>query len=385
MRSTSTPCLLGIVFVLATGCVAPTTQLGNVSDDIVRGEQLKQQQLVLKTDFEFQQRLDDVAYALLKAAVPLCTRAVGPMSGIRFANIHSFKKDYRAAALGLGFTDTLSIVSVTKGSAAERAGVKVGDRIVSMGGRAVPAGPTAVADFVKRLPQRTPPKAGAPAAFSSAPVSLTMRRAGSGDSASASSSEIGVDLPSDTVCVYSAVAIKDDVLNAYADGKNVFITSAMLRFAASDDELAVVVAHEIGHNAMGHIDAKKKNATLGAIFGAILDVAAATQGVNTGGDFTNLGAEFGAMTFSQDFEREADYVGMYILARADRSISKAPDFWRRMATESPGSIKFASSHPTTAERFVRLENAAAEIDQKRAAGVPLMPEMKTKTSKQNGQ
>lgn len=385
MRSTSTPCLLGIVFVLASGCVAPTTQLGNVSDDVVRGEQLKQRQLVLKTDFEYQQRLDDVAYPLLKAAVPLCTKAVGSMSGIRFANVHSFKKDYRAAAIGLGYTDTLSIVGVTKGSAAERAGVKVGDRIVSVGGSAAPTGRTAVADFVKRFSQGPSAKAGAPAAFSSAPVSLTVRRAGGGESDSAASSDIGVDLPSDTLCVYNAVAVKDDILNAYADGKNVFITSAMLRFAASDDELAVVVAHEIGHNAMGHIDAKKKNATLGAIFGAILDVAAATQGVNTGGDFTNLGAEFGAMTFSQDFEREADYVGMYILARADRPITKAPDFWRRMATESPGSIKFASSHPTTAERFVRLESAAAEIDQKRAAGVPLMPEMKPKTSKEKGQ
>jgi predicted Zn-dependent protease len=37
----------------------------------------------------------------------------------------------------------------------------------------------------------------------------------------------------------------------------------MLRFTGKDDELAVVVAHEIAHNAMGHIDAKKKNATLG--------------------------------------------------------------------------------------------------------------------------
>jgi predicted Zn-dependent protease len=108
--------------------------------------------------------------------------------------------------------------------------------------------------------------------------------------------------------------------------------------------------------------------------------------VNTGGDFTNLGAEFGAMSFSQDFEREADYVGMYLLARADRPIANAADFWRRMAQESPGSIKFASSHPTTAERFVRLENAAAEIEQKRTAGAPLMPEMKTtKPVKEKGQ
>jgi Zn-dependent protease with chaperone function len=379
MRSTSSAHLIGLVFVLAAGCVPPTTQLGNVSQDVIRAEQLKQQQLVLRTDFEYQQRLDDVAYPLLKAAVPLCTKAVGPLSGIRFANVHSFKKEYRAAARGLGFTDTLAIVGVTEGSAAERAGVKTGDRIVSVGGAAAPAGPTAPVDFLKQLSQRATAKASAAQAISSEPVRLTMRRGANGESGTGTSSEIALELPADTVCVYNAVAIKDEVLNAYADGKNVVITSGMLRFAGNDDELAVVVAHEIAHNAMGHIDAKKKNATFGAILGAIVDIAAATQGVNTGGDFTSLGAEFGAMTFSQDFEREADYVGMYILARADRAIAKAPDFWRRMAQESPGSIKFASSHPTTAERFVRLESAVAEIEQKRVAGAPLTPEMKATT------
>ena len=159
------------------------------------------------------------------------------------------------------------------------------------------------------------------------------------------------------------------------------IPTAMMRFAAREDELAVVVAHEIAHNAMRHIDAKKKNATFGALLGAILDVAAATQGVNTGGEFTSQGAELGAMTFSQDFEREADHVGMYILARADHHTNTAADFWRRMAQESPGSIKFASSHPTTAERYLRLEQAAAEIEGKRAAGQPLLPELKVERAR----
>ena len=379
MRPSSKARAAGIVVLLAAACVPPSTQLGSVSQDAVRAEQLKQRQLVLRTDFEYQQRLDDVAYPLLKAAVPLCSKGMGTMSGIRFANLHSFKKEYRDAARGLGFTDTLSIVGVTKGSAAERAGVKTGDRILSVGGTSAPLGPNAALEFVKRLSPRTSAKKSG-TELRSEPVRLTMRRGTGSASEMETSSELALEIPADTVCLYNAVAIKDDVLNAYADGKNVVITSAMLRFTGTDDELAVVVAHEIAHNAMGHIDAKKKNATFGAILGAIVDIAAATQGVNTGGDFTNLGAEFGAMSFSQDFEREADYVGMYLLARADRPIAKAPDFWRRMAQESPGSIKFATSHPTTAERFVRLESALAEIEQKRATGEPLMPEMKATTT-----
>jgi type II secretory pathway component PulK len=69
---------------------------------------------------------------------------------------------------------------------------------------------------------------------------------------------------------------------------------------------------------------------------------------------------------------------MYVLARANRPFASAADFWRRMAQESPGSIKFASSHPTTAERYLRLDQAAAEIQRKQASQSPLLPETKKK-------
>ncbi|MFL5562034.1 MAG: M48 family metalloprotease [Gemmatimonadaceae bacterium] len=79
---------------------------------------------------------------------------------------------------------------------------------------------------------------------------------------------------------------------------------------------------------------------------------------------------------SQDFEREADCVGMYILARAGRPYADAPNFWRRMGQESPGSIKYASTHPASAERFIRLDKPVAEIQAKVASGAPLLPEAK---------
>jgi hypothetical protein len=53
-----------------------------------------------------------------------------------------------------------------------------------------------------------------------------------------------------------------------------------------------------------------------------------------------------------------------------------PNFWRQFAQINPAAISYASTHPTTAERFVRLRAAAAEIERKRAEGVELLPEMK---------
>jgi beta-barrel assembly-enhancing protease len=399
-----------VALTMAGACVAPTSQLGTVSPAQLRAEQIKQQQFALKSTFADQDRLENLALPLLRAALPLCQDQRGPLVGIRYANLQSFNKEFREAAQGLGFSDTLMVTGVMRGSAAERAGLRPGHRIVEIAGEPAPAGNNASLLLGKRLADRqakatkksgtpafltlslqtrpgtspwedvtSPIPAAAdasavpPAQASSTPVELSA----AGTVLLQNSAGVSFEIAPDTACAFGVVAQKSDILNAYADGKNVYVTSAMMRFA-NDEELSVVLAHEIAHNTEHHIDAMKKNATAGAIFGAILDIAAATQGVNTGGDFTKLGGDLGAATFSQDFEREADYVGMYVLARAGKPTTSAAQFWRRMATESPGSIKFAGSHPTTAERFIRLEQAAAEISQKQGASQDLMPERKEK-------
>lgn len=374
---------LALLVVTLGGCAAPITQQGAVSRATLRDEQLKQQQLVLENDWKAQAKLEGVALPLLKAAVPMCGDRITVRSGVHFANLQAVKKEWQPAAAAAGLTDTVSIVSVVPGSAADRAGVQRGDRILDLNGTAIPSGDQGV-----KVAQRTMSAlqsgvhvqgfATSRGAVSS-PDSLTL----SGDLNLPVKLKRGetvstMTIPMDTVCNYSVVVQKDDALNAFADGNAIYVTSAMMRFVSEPGEIETVVAHEIAHNAMRHIDAKKRNAAMAGIFGALLDVAAATQGVNTGGEYTKQMSALGAMTFSQDFEREADYVGLYIMARANQPVTSSANLWRRMATESPGSIKFASSHPTTVERYVRLEAAAAEIEQKRASGQPLVPETKGK-------
>lgn len=354
----------------ALACVAPTTQLGSVSPAVVKAEQLKQRQLVIQSDIAEQQRLRSIAHPLLKAALPLCGKWVTTRLGVTVINIHAYPREYQEAARALGFSDTLTIVVVATGSAAERANLKVGDRLIGAEGGPAPYGPTASADFSSWVTAK-PPRRGEPALASKA-YRFVVRRANS----PSAYRDLPIDVQSDTICAYGAVALKNAALNAWADGQQIVLTTAMMRFASTDDELAVIVAHEIAHNAMRHIDAKKTNAGFGAILGAIVDVAAASQGVNTGGDFAKQGAAIGAMTYSQDFEREADYVGLYILARSGRPFATSPDFWRRMAQETPGSIKYASTHPTSAERFVRLEKTVAEIQLKQSSGLALLPDPK---------
>jgi len=357
--------------IACTACTPPATQMGTVAPEQLQAEQLKQQQLVITSEIAEHQRLANVAYPMLKAAVPLCGKWITTPTGMVAINAWIYSKDYQAAARTLGYGDTLTVVSVTKGSAADRAGLRTGDKVVGVRGAPAPTGKTALRDFVKSITAE-PASRGAPP-LAAAPVELAVWRAA--DSTGAAR-QLAVSIAPDTTCSYTTAAVKSDVLNAWADGRQINVTTAMMRFAGSDDELAVVVSHELAHNAMRHMDAKKKNATFGAILGAALDVAAASQGVNTGGGFTRSGAEAGAASYSQDFEREADYVGMYILARAGLRYVDAPNFWRRMGQESPGSIRYASTHPTSAERFIRLYKTVAEIQGKVASGAPLLPEAK---------
>lgn len=174
-------------------------------------------------------------------------------------------------------------------------------------------------------------------------------------------------------CTFPIVAVKGDELNAAADGKQIMITPAMVAFADSDDALGFILSHEYAHNILEHVQSSQKNAGIGGLLGTLADGILAQQGYNTGNQFAKAGTEFAVMRYSKAFESEADYVGLYVAARAGLNIDAAPNFWRQMAAEHPDSIYVSTTHPTTAERYVAMRKAIAEIRQKQQAGQVLLP------------
>jgi predicted Zn-dependent protease len=72
-------------------------------------------------------------------------------------------------------------------------------------------------------------------------------------------------------------------------------------------------------------------------------------------------------------EREADYVGLYLTARAGFDISRAPEFWRRFAADYGDAVYVRWSHPGSAERAANLAATREEILQKLRSGLPLTP------------
>ena len=184
------------------------------------------------------------------------------------------------------------------------------------------------------------------------------------------------------LCVYDFELREDSKeINAAADGKTIYINAAMMDFATADEELAIVLGHEVAHNMMGHINKMKTNATAGAVVGALIDALASSNGVATEGIFSRSGANFGALRHSVKFEEEADYVGLYITYNAGYDIKNAPDFWRKMSIKHPRAIFTSTTHPSNPSRFLALQKIVDEILAKDSRGEELLPEIKREKRK----
>jgi len=341
-----------IVSLLVTGCMAPKTRQIKIDQDYVKQERAKQQQLALKYLTDMQIRLNENAYPLLKSATGFCEDDQGPALGLLTASEFSYNKDFRETARELLDLDNqLEIMHVISNSPAAKAGLKKNDRILAINGTTIPAsekGKSVFSDALKKHGFNT--------------SRLKLKRNGE---------MLTVSVTPDKQCNYQIELSESDTVNAYANGSKVTVTKGMMKFATTTKELSLVVSHEIAHNVMGHITSK----TLNSLGGTLLDIATAVAtGVSTQGTFAKIGASM----YSQEFEAEADYVGLYIMARAGQDTEDAEFFWRRMAVEHPSSISsnHTSSHPATPERFVSIEKTVHQINEKKTAGQALMPDMK---------
>ncbi|MBR9883403.1 MAG: M48 family metalloprotease [Oceanospirillales bacterium] len=343
-----TACLLALGFVLG-GCATPTTQSVALNANLTNDEIRYQQKLSLMRTVEYQQRIDRIGAPLLKAALPFCEHNRTGYLGLKVENLSAWPLELRRLVkANLNLDEALKVTSVTPGSAAERAGIQVGDMVRSLNGHITIGGSGAVEDYRSLLQQSL-----------GAPVKFELVRGGE---------RLNLTVSPEPACNYGLHVLMSNAINAYSDGQNVYINSGLLRFAESDAEVAMVLAHEMAHNGMAHIESKRSNMSTAGI----LDIAlAAAYGIDTGGLFASMGAN----AFSKEFEQEADYVGLYIMARAGMPLNGVADFWRRMAAESPDANEDSifRTHPISAQRTLAVEQATQEIETKRVKGVTLLP------------
>lgn len=340
--------------LLLAACAAPSTRHIDIDESSNQAEQEIQNEIALEGLVNDDLRLQAVAYDLKSKDTALCGDFVNYDMGMYFLGQGMIPRQFSNAAQKLyKIGQHPKVLLVYPASAAQDAGVKVGDEIVAMNNWIIPVGNNSEKVISEKLEQLL--KDGAP-------VALKINRG---------SEEMTISLQPRKQCAFPVLLNGDDALNAFADGDHVFITRGMMRFAQNDTELALVVSHEMSHNTMRHMKAQQTNYVLGSILDILI---AATTGVNTNGGFGNMAA----MRYSKEFEAEADYVGLYMMAVAGKDIDNAPKFWRRMAAAHPAGIQadYSSTHPSTAYRLLALEETVKEIHRKQDTGAPLTPEMK---------
>lgn len=356
--------LLPLIFAaLLSACANTTTRPVEIDKKAEEAEAQLQRELAFEGFLDDELRIKRVAQPILLSAVDLCKDKIRFDTGATFTSALAYGRDFEPTVtkfLGIAGNE-LGLLHVIPGSPADLAGLKRGDRLISVNGFVIPNTKEANTELGKRAQEwlKKPDPL----------ITIYARKSSSGtQTAQAVVTPI-------KACDFPAFLVMQESLNAYADGKAIAIFRGMLRFA-SDNELAIVIGHELAHNFMGHIEAGQRNNVLGTI----AEIIAASRGIPTQGA---LGAAI-SLAYSPAFESEADYVGLYVLARAGIEIKDAPKFWRRMAAANPSGISqrgMIASHPATSTRFVALEKTIQEIEGKRAAGQPLDPELKADAKK----
>jgi len=335
--------------LLLAGCAAPSTAYTVAPPEAVDHEATQQEQMMNagkyarhanrapaspSTRYPMEQRVVSVAERVLIAAAPFCGQRTMP-----------------AYAISVGAADSgQPTVLNASGS------LRTGDRVTTINGQMVPAGSKGWVMLNQ---------VGAQAARTSQTITISALR---------NRQQVSEQYPAVAACAYNVALQNNNQWNAFADGETVHIESRLAQDVSNDDDLAFVVAHELAHNILEHVSKQQQNVMAGAAAGLALEaIIAGLGGGGMSGEVARMGAGVGGMQYSQDFEREADYVGLYILAHSGYDLEAGPRIARRIAEQDPRAIRYASSHPSSADRAASLQATIREIQQKMATGAPLVP------------
>lgn len=274
-------------------------------------------------------RLVAIGRRLARGGAGLCKGAVSN-PGWTIEDSEQFPPALRStvsAALRLGEYPT--VAAVEQGSAAARAGVRPGDQLVAISGQALPP---ASARATRARQERIE------AAMLRDDLEIIVQR---GEHA------IPVHIAREPGCASEFLIGRGRGLRAASsDGARVVVSAEIVDFAASDDELALALAHELAHNILGH---------------------------NKGFAAQRVAGDDRSGAKSRDRELEADRWALYLMARAGYDIGVAPGFWRRWGPRTSFGIFSDGTHPGWRERAARAETEIARIKARQAAGRAPVP------------
>ncbi len=153
--------------------------------------------------------------------------------------------------------------------------------------------------------------------------------------------------------------INSNELNAFCmpGGKIMFYSGLIRQLGLSDDEIAVVMGHEIAHALREH---SREQVSQAMAAQTAIGIGAALFGLGEGSaQLANAGYEaLIASRFSRNDETEADRIGLELSARSGYDPRAGVTLWQKMIRASQGGGRppqFLSSHPAEANRVQQIE------------------------------
>ncbi|SDN45188.1 M48 family metallopeptidase [Vreelandella arcis] len=168
---------------------------------------------------------------------------------------------------------------------------------------------------------------------------------------------------------------EEETPNAFAlPGGYMGVHTGMLDIATSQDQLASVVAHEIGHVLAKHANERASTQSATQLGLSVISSTAGIQSEQLMG-VLGMGAQYGIMLpFSRRHESEADTIGLQLMAQAGFDPRASVTLWQNMqkATSGGQPPAWMSTHPSQGQRIDGLEadmnNALATYEQARNNG-----------------
>jgi predicted Zn-dependent protease len=162
--------------------------------------------------------------------------------------------------------------------------------------------------------------------------------------------------------------VKDNQVNAFCmPGGKIVVYEGLLNICSSDDELAVVVGHEVAHAVAKHSNERISQELLAQYGAQILGQALSDKSERIqkiGNTVYGLGAQYGVtLPFSRKHESEADYMGLIFMTMAGYNPNTAITFWKKMSANGGTAIpEFMSTHPSDATRINDIQQYLPELE-----------------------
>ena len=177
--------------------------------------------------------------------------------------------------------------------------------------------------------------------------------------------------------------IGSNQINAYCmpGGKIAFYTGILNKLQLNDDEVAVVMGHEIAHALREHARERigKGQATeIAARIGGSLLSGLLGIDPRVGDAVAQTGANLASLKFGREDESEADLVGMELAARAGYDPRAGVSLWQKMAANNKGAPpEWLSTHPSGTTRIADIEANLPKV-------MPLYERTKKSASSESG-